>query len=126
MPFTAVFARLDREQREVIAFFREENRVLKAQPGRRRLRLNDDQRRRLAMRASGTYVVPSGSSSRTTSANGTTKGLGNELIHWWACQRRRVLWRPATNGWPAERLLWRCIECGRGGGLAQNTIKEER
>jgi transposase InsO family protein len=33
----------------VIAFLREENRALKAQLGRRRLRLNDDQRRRLAV-----------------------------------------------------------------------------
>jgi hypothetical protein len=37
------------EQRDVIAFLREENRVLKAQLGRRRLRLDDDQRRRLAL-----------------------------------------------------------------------------
>jgi putative transposase len=40
---------LDSEQRAVIAFLREENRVLKAQLGRRRLRLDDDQRRRLAV-----------------------------------------------------------------------------
>jgi hypothetical protein len=33
----------------VIAFLREANRVLKAQLGRRRLRLDDDQRRRLAL-----------------------------------------------------------------------------
>src|SRR5262245_28652173 len=37
------------EQRVVIAFLREENRVLKAQLGRRRLRNDDDQRRRLAV-----------------------------------------------------------------------------
>jgi hypothetical protein len=40
---------LEREQRDVIAFLREENRVLKVQLGRRRLRLNDEQRRRLAV-----------------------------------------------------------------------------
>ena len=39
----------DREQRDVIAFLREEDRVLKAQLGRRRLRLEDDQRRQLAV-----------------------------------------------------------------------------
>ena len=76
MLFTAVLARLDREQREVIAVLREENRVLKAHPGRRRLRLNDDQRRRLAMLGQRHFVVPSGSSSRTTTANGTTKASG--------------------------------------------------
>jgi transposase InsO family protein len=45
----ALLGWLDREQRDVIAFLREENRVLNAQLGRRRLRLDDDQRRRLAV-----------------------------------------------------------------------------
>jgi hypothetical protein len=40
---------VNREQRDVIAFLREENRILKAQLGGQRLRLNDDQRRRLAV-----------------------------------------------------------------------------
>ncbi len=46
MLLAALVGWLDREQRDVIAFLREENRVLKAQLGRRRLRLDDDQRRR--------------------------------------------------------------------------------
>jgi putative transposase len=49
MLLAALLGWLDREQRDVIAFLREENRVLKAQLGRRRLRLDDDQRRRLAV-----------------------------------------------------------------------------
>jgi hypothetical protein len=44
----ALFGWLEREQRDVIEFLREENRVLKAQL-RGRLRLNDDDRRRLAV-----------------------------------------------------------------------------
>ena len=36
---------LEREQRDVIEFLREENRVLKAQLRGRRVRLTDDQRR---------------------------------------------------------------------------------
>jgi len=40
---------LEAEQRDVITFLREENRVLKAQLGNRRLRLDDDQRYRLAV-----------------------------------------------------------------------------
>jgi transposase InsO family protein len=40
---------LDRDQRDVLAFLREENRALKAQLGGRRLRLDADQRRRLAV-----------------------------------------------------------------------------
>ena len=45
----ALFGWLEREQRDVIAFLREENRALKAQLTGRRLRLNDVQRRRLAV-----------------------------------------------------------------------------
>jgi transposase InsO family protein len=45
----ALFGWLEREQRDVIAFLREENRVLRGQLGRQRVRLNDDQRRRLAV-----------------------------------------------------------------------------
>jgi putative transposase len=44
-----LFGWLEREQRDAIEFLREENRVLKAQLQGRRLRLNDDQRRRLAV-----------------------------------------------------------------------------
>ena len=76
MLFTAVLERLDREQREVIAVLREEHRVLKAHLGRRRLRLKDDQRRRLAMLGQRILRRALGSSSRTTSANGTTKASG--------------------------------------------------
>jgi hypothetical protein len=44
----ALFGGLQREQRDVLEFLREENRVLKAQLHGRRLRLTDDERRRLA------------------------------------------------------------------------------
>ena len=49
MLLACVLGCLEAEQRDVIAFLREENRVLKAQLGRRRLRMDDDQRRRLAV-----------------------------------------------------------------------------
>ena len=42
---------LDRREREAIAYFAEENRLLRRQLGTRRLRLTDDDRRRLAARA---------------------------------------------------------------------------
>jgi putative transposase len=45
----ALFGWLEREQRDVIEFLREENRLLKTQLQGRRLRLNDDERRRLAV-----------------------------------------------------------------------------
>jgi transposase InsO family protein len=42
---------LNQQQQEVIDYLQEENRVLREQLGGRRLRLNDDQRRRLAVKA---------------------------------------------------------------------------
>ena len=47
---TAMAGWITRQQDAVIEYLREENRVLKQQLGRRRLRLTDDQRRRLAVR----------------------------------------------------------------------------
>ena len=49
MLLTALLGSLEREQGDVIAFFREENRTLKAQLTGRRLQLDDGQRRRLAV-----------------------------------------------------------------------------
>ena len=42
---------MNQRQLQVIEYLREENRVLREQLGEHRLRLNDDQRRRLAVRA---------------------------------------------------------------------------
>jgi hypothetical protein len=42
---------VQRHQQQVIAYLQEENRILKAQLGGRRLRLTDTERRRLATRA---------------------------------------------------------------------------
>jgi hypothetical protein len=47
----AVAGWMNQRQLHVIAYLREENRVLREQLGGRRLRLNDDQRRRLAAKA---------------------------------------------------------------------------
>jgi putative transposase len=44
---------MNQRQQTVIEYLREENRVLREQLGERRLRFNDDQRRRLAVRAKG-------------------------------------------------------------------------
>ncbi len=42
---------MGQQQRDAIDYLREENRVLREQLGGKRLRLNDDQRRRLAAKA---------------------------------------------------------------------------
>jgi len=44
---------MNQRQLQIIDYLREENRVLREQLGARRLRLNDDQRRRLAAKAKG-------------------------------------------------------------------------
>ena len=49
----AVAGGMNPRQLAVMAYLREENRVLREQLGGRRLRLNDDQRRRLAAKAKG-------------------------------------------------------------------------
>src|SRR5687768_5978127 len=49
----AVAGWMNQRQLEAIEYLREENRVLKEQLGERRLRLTDDQRRRLAAKARG-------------------------------------------------------------------------
>src|SRR5438132_12743279 len=47
----AVAGWMSRHQQEVISYLIEENRVLREQMGNRRLKFNDDQRRRLAAKA---------------------------------------------------------------------------
>jgi len=49
----AVSGWMKQQQLELIDYLREENRVLRERFGQRRLRFNDDQRRRLAVRAKG-------------------------------------------------------------------------
>ena len=49
----AVSGWMNQRQLQVIDYLREENRVLREQLGGRRLRLNDNQRRRLATKAKG-------------------------------------------------------------------------
>jgi len=49
----AVAGWMNQRQLQMIDYLREENRVLREQLGARRLRLTDDQRRRLAVRAKG-------------------------------------------------------------------------
>ena len=49
----SVAGRMNQRQLQIIDYLREENRVLREQLGGRRIRLNDDQRRRLAAKAKG-------------------------------------------------------------------------
>ena len=49
----AVSGWINQRQLELIDYLREENRVLREQLGQKRLRFNDDQRRRLAVQGQG-------------------------------------------------------------------------
>jgi transposase InsO family protein len=49
----AMFGWMNQQQVQLIDYLREENRVLREQLGKKRLRFNDDQRRRLAAKAKG-------------------------------------------------------------------------
>jgi hypothetical protein len=49
----AVAGWMNQRQLQIIDYLREENRALREQLGGRRVRLNDDQRRRLAAKAKG-------------------------------------------------------------------------
>src|SRR5262245_29063280 len=70
---------VNRQQQAVIDYLLEENRVLRAQRSTRRLRLTDDQRRRLAVKGRPSVGVASGtsraSSPRTRSSVGTAASL---------------------------------------------------
>ena len=57
LPLTLA-GRINVQQRQVIEYLVEENRVLKEQLGGKRVPLNDDQRRRLAAKAWGTETRP--------------------------------------------------------------------
>src|SRR5262249_36203055 len=82
---------VNREQAKVIDYLREENRVLREQLGKKRLRLNDGQRARLAARAKAlgrsvleavaTIVTPETCSGGTTglSPRSGRLGQGNTL-----------------------------------------------
>jgi hypothetical protein len=77
----ALFGWLDRDQRDVIEFLREENRVLKMQLHGRRLRLSDDERRRLAV-IGRPHGLPR-SSRRTPFSDG--------IASWWRASGRTPL-----------------------------------
>ena len=68
---------LDRRAREAIAYLMEENRLLRRQLGGRRLRLTDDDRRRLAARAYRVVVRSCGRSPRSRRRIPFCAGIGS-------------------------------------------------
>ena len=86
---------LDRREREAIAYLAEENRLLRRQLGARRLRLTDDDRRRLAARA---YRV-----GRAALRDIATIATPDTLLRW----HRQLIARKWTYGRkPGRRGVW--------------------
>ena len=85
---------LDRRERQAIAYLIEENRLLRRQLGGRRLRLTDDDRRRLAARA---YLV-----GRAALREIATIATPDTLLRW----HRRLIARKWTY---AGRSGWRSV-----------------
>ena len=83
---------LDRQEREALAYLIEENRVLRQQLGGRRLRLTDDERRRLAVRA---YRV-----GRAALREIATIATPDTLLRW----HRRLIARKWTYARKSRRL----------------------
>jgi hypothetical protein len=82
---------LDRREREVVAYLVEENRLLRRQLGGRRLRLTDEDRRRLAARAYGV--------GRTALRQIATIATPDTLLRW----HRQLIARKWTYARKSER-----------------------
>ena len=80
---------LNQQQQDVIDYLQEENRVLRDQLGGKRLRFNDDQRRRLAVRAKklGRRMLHSFDDHRDA---GNALGLASQA------DRQEISWQPAA------------------------------
>jgi hypothetical protein len=78
---------LDRQERDALAYLLEENRVLRAQLGGRRLRLTDDDRRRLAARA---FRL-----GRQALRQVATIVTPDRLLRWHRCLDRTLFWTTA-------------------------------
>ena len=86
---------LDRQEREAVAYLIEENRLLRRQLGKQRLRFSDDDRRRLAAQA---YRV-----GRATLREIATIATPDTLLRW----HRRLIARKWTYGRkPGRRGVW--------------------
>src|SRR5262245_8625056 len=95
----AVAGWMNQRQLRVIAYLREENRVLREQLGGRRLRLNDDQRRRLAANA---------------------KGLGRKLL----TEMATIVTPETLLAWHRKLIAQKCDGSAKRGPLRPRTADE--
>src|SRR5215472_6956032 len=86
---------MNQQQLQWIDYLREENRVLREQLGQRRLRFNDDQRRRLAGKGFGKQAAPRGGYDCHAR---DPAGLAS------SADRAEIRWQWQTGMGPAEKI----------------------
>ena len=103
---------INRQQQEAIDYLRAENQVLKEAHGRRRIRLNDDQRRRLAVKgkALGRKVL---SETGAAFAPDTILPWHRQLVAetWDYSDRRKTTGRPRVGPEIVDLILRMAREC---------------
>ena len=99
----AVSGWMNQRQLQVVDYLREENHVLREQLGGRRLRLNDDQRRRLAAKAKGL--------GRKLLAEGTLRALARSRRQ--SHERKRRGWF-SSNAYTATQFVNESAHFGAG------------
>jgi hypothetical protein len=87
---------MQRGQQSTIAYLVEENRVLREQLGRRRVRLTDDQRRRLAVRAKALGRAALGDVAGIVTPNTLLRWYRNLVARKYDGSRARATGRPRT------------------------------
>ena len=80
---------IERRQHEVIEYLIEENRALKDQLGKRRLRLNDDQRRRLALKGKQLGLSLLGKVATIVTPDTTLRWHRQLIARKWAYEHKR-------------------------------------
>ena len=92
---------VNRQQQDVIDYLQEENRVLRAGLRGKRLRLSDDERRRLAVKAQALGREPLTPSCPKIQTNSRTRAPGRRRVHLslsWRAQPSRAWQRPCVFG----------------------------
>jgi hypothetical protein len=70
-------ARVNRQQQEIVDYLRTENQVVKEAHGKKRIRLNDNQRRRLAVKGKSSAERSSARSAPPSHPTPSCAGIGN-------------------------------------------------
>ena len=106
----AVAGWMNQEQRHILDYVREENRVLRAQIGARRLQLSDDQRRRLAVRAKLLKRRVLGEFATIVTPETLLRWHRKLIAHKYDGSQRRAFGRPPTTAELAALVMRTAME----------------